>query len=66
MPSFPPNTIWLKEALGEKGVGENKGVRTRKTTFLHQCARNWFLTPYPSQLASHFARVIEKLHPGRV
>jgi putative membrane-bound dehydrogenase-like protein len=27
--------------------GGEKSVGNRKTTFLHQCARNWFLTPYP-------------------
>ena len=28
-------------------VKGGKGVRNRKTTFLHQCARNGSLTPYP-------------------
>src|SRR5271157_3277912 len=33
---------------GKKGA--EKGVRNRKTTFLHQCTRNRFLTPYLSRV----------------
>ena len=35
-----------------RSVFEEKGVRNRKTTFLHQCARNGFLTPYPPRMGS--------------
>ena len=38
---------------GPRSRGQNKGVRNRKTTFLHQCTRNRFLTPDTLSPARH-------------
>ena len=53
-PEFPPDTgiPSTPEFSPDTGIpsasDQDKGIRNRKMTFLHLCARNVFLTPYPT------------------
>src|SRR5271157_4008396 len=53
MKSSTIDRYWQSAIASAAGRGDGgvfrreKGVGNRKTTLLHQCARNGFLTPYP-------------------